>query len=228
MGKRIITSIKRPDSALIELFRGKAAANISDCTGRLFAMDSRIRPMGRGKLLVGPAFTVNAAMADNLLFHKALLMVQPGDVLVVNACGDRDYSVCGDIMFQIARKAGAAGMVIDGCIRDMDFLTESDFPVFAIGVTPRGPYKNGPGEINTDICCGGQVVHPGDLIVGDADGITVVDPGDMTGVLAELEKVIEKEAGFDEMIAQGRWADESPLARLVNQTLSEQGYLIIE
>lgn len=228
MGKRIITSIKRPDSALIELFRGKAAANISDCTGRLFAMDSRIRPMGRGKLLVGPAFTVNAAMADNLLFHKALLMVQPGDVLVVNACGDRNYSVCGDIMFQIARKAGAAGMVIDGCIRDMDFLTESDFPVFAIGVTPRGPYKNGPGEINTDICCGGQVVHPGDLIVGDADGITVVDPGDMTGVLAELEKVIEKEAGFDEMIAQGRWADESPLARLVNQTLSEQGYLIIE
>lgn len=100
--------------------------------------------------------------------------------------------------------------------------------MFAMGVTSRGPYKNGSGEINTDICCGGQVVHPGDLIVGDADGITVVDPDDMPGVLAELEKLIEKEAAFDGMIEQGRWTDDNPLARLVNKALSEQGYLMTE
>lgn len=226
MGKRIITDFRRPERALIEGFRGKAAANVSDCTGRLFAMNSRIRPMGLGDSLVGPAFTVNAAMADNLLFHKALLLAQPGDVIVVNACGDINYSVCGDVMFQIARKAGIAGLVIDGCIRDVDYLAYNDFPVFAIGATPRGPYKNGPGEINTDICCGGQVVHPGDLIVGDADGVTVVDPADMSAVLEDLGKLIEKEAAFDDMIARGRWAEESPLARLVNETLVKQGYLV--
>ncbi|MGI6662508.1 MAG: RraA family protein [Bacillota bacterium] len=228
MGKRIITDFKRPDKELIERFRGKASANVSDCTGRLFAMDSRIRPMGKGKSLVGPAFTVNAAMADNLLFHKALLLAKPGDVLVVNAAGDRNYSVCGDIMFQIARKAGIAGIVIDGCIRDVEFLEQNDFPVYAIGVTPRGPYKNGPGEINVDICCGGQVVHPGDLIVGDADGITVVYPDDMAAVADEVEKVIAKEAAFEDMIERGRWAEESPLARQVEETLTKQGYFILD
>ncbi|MGI6632367.1 MAG: RraA family protein [Bacillota bacterium] len=228
MGKRIITDFKRPDKALIERFRGKAAANVSDCTGRLFAMDSRIRPMGRGRSLVGPAFTVNAAMADNLLFHKALLLIKPGDVLVVNSGGDRNYSVCGDIMFQIAIKAGAAGIVVDGCIRDVEFLENNDFPVYAIGVTPRGPYKNGPGEINVDITCGGQVVHPGDLVLGDADGITIVYPDDMEAVADEVEKVVQKEAAFDEMIARGKWAEESALAKQVNETLVKQGYHIIK
>ena len=228
MGKRIITDFKRPDKALIERFRGKAAANVSDCTGRLFAMDSRIRPMGRGRSLVGPAFTVNAAMADNLLFHKALLLIKPGDVLVVNSGGDRNYSVCGDIMFQIAIKAGAAGIVVDGCIRDVELLENNDFPVYAIGVTPRGPYKNGPGEINVDITCGGQVVHPGDLVLGDADGITIVYPDDMEAVADEVEKVVQKEAAFDEMIARGKWAEESALAKQVNETLVKQGYHIIK
>ena len=228
MGKRIIADIERPDRSLIDRFRGKAAANVSDCTGRLFAMDSRVRPMGRGRSLVGPAFTVNAAMADNLLFHKALLLVQPGDVLVVNSSGDTKYSVCGDIMFQIARKAGAAGMVIDGCIRDVEFLEQNDFPVYAIGVTPRGPYKNGPGEINVDICCGGQVVHPGDLVLGDADGVTIVYPGDMPAVADEVEKVVQKEAAFDDLIERGRWAEESTLANQVSETLVKQGYHVIE
>jgi regulator of RNase E activity RraA len=167
-------------------------------------------------------------MADNLLFHKALLLIKPGDVLVVNSGGDRNYSVCGDIMFQIAIKAGAAGIVVDGCIRDVEFLENNDFPVYAIGVTPRGPYKNGPGEINVDITCGGQVVHPGDLVLGDADGITIVYPDDMEAVADEVEKVVQKEAAFDEMIARGKWAEESALAKQVNETLVKQGYHIIK
>jgi len=228
MGKRIITDIKRPARSLVERFRGKNAANVSDCTGRLFAMDARIRPMGRCRSLVGPAFTVNAAMADNLLFHKALLLAQPGDVLVVNAGGDTNYSVCGDIMFQVARKAGVAGIVLDGCIRDVEFLEQNDFPVYAIGVTPRGPYKNGPGEINVDICCGGQVVHPGDLIVGDADGITIVYADELEAVADEVDKVVMKEAAFDEMVERGRWEEESALVKQVNEILEKQGYLIIK
>lgn len=146
----------------MEKFRNIPAANIGDAASRLFGMDASISPMGIGKKILGPALTVESSMADNFIFHKALSMAQPGDVIVVNACGDRNHSVCVDVMFRYAQKKGVVGFVVDGCIRDTDYLMKHDFPVYALGSTPRGPYKNPVGEINTDIACGGQVIHPGD------------------------------------------------------------------
>lgn len=227
-GLYIKTDFTRPDPALVASFAGKAAADISDVMMRLFAMDARIRPLGRGKKLIGTALTVKSALADNLMFHKALTLAKPGDVIVVNAGGDMVHSVCGDVMFRIAMSRGVAGLVIDGCVRDVAFLTEHDFPVFALGATPRGPYKSPVGEINTDIACGGQVVHPGDIIVGDADGIVVIRKDDAPNILAALAAQEEKEARFGRMIAEGRWEQDSPLLAMVNEKIKAAGFEVEE
>lgn len=222
-GMRIQKHVKRPPKELIEQLRGNPSANISDCTNRMFAMNSKIKPMGRCSSLLGTAFTLKTAMADNLLFHQSLLMAQPGDIIVVDVSGDENYSVCGDIMFQIAISRKLAGIVIDGCIRDVAFLKEHDFPVFARGVTPRGPYKNGPGEINCDVCVGGQVIHPGDVIVGDDDGLVVIRPQDLNYILQNLQSVVDKEAEFNRLIEEGRW-NESSLVSHITHIINTHNY----
>lgn len=227
-GMRIRKSFKRPERSVIDLFKDVPAANVADVTSRLFAMDARISPMGKGRRLLGPALTVKSSMADNFIFHKALSLARPGDIMVVNACGDTNHSVCGDVMYRYAISRGVAGFVVDGCIRDLDFLLEHDFPVYAVGATPRGPYKNPVGEINFDIACGGQAVHPGDIIIGDDDGITVVCQDDALSVYEKLKEVLGKEELMGRLIEEGRWEAESPLLTMVNKEIERLGFEILD
>lgn len=185
-GFRIFTKINRPSKDLVEAFRGLPVANIADEMNRFSCVDARIKPLNSTPLL-GTAFTVKARIGDNLMFHKAIDMAQPGDVIVVDVQGDLVNSLTGEIMMRLVLKKGISGVVVDGAVRDVEALREMPLAIYAAGVTPKGPYKDGPGEINAPVCCGGVVVNPGDIIVGDADGIVVISPNDAP-VLAEKAK----------------------------------------
>lgn len=187
VGFRIYTKIDRPGRELIEKFAGLPVANIADEMNRLNCMDARIKPLNSAPLL-GPAFTVRARIGDNLMFHKALDLAQPGDVIVVDGRGDLANSLTGEIMMRQALKKGLAGIVVDGAVRDADALRKMDMAIYAAGITPQGPYKDGPGEINVPVCCGGVTVKPGDILVGDADGIVVISPKD-AAIIAEKAKI---------------------------------------
>ena len=196
IGNRFFTDVRRPDRALIESFRGLPSSNINDEINRLFCMHDYITLLNpdTADQLLGTAITVKAPIGDNLMFHQALDMAQPGDIIVVDGGSGCNRSLAGEIMLRFAQEKGLAGVVVDGCLRDLDGITTLHMPVYAKGITPQGPYKNGPGEVNTPIACGGQVVFPGDILVGDRDGIVVIRPQDAPAI---LEAAIKKKAGED-------------------------------
>ena len=176
VGNKIIYNFPRPAKELVEQFRGMPVANIDDNMGRIAAVDSTIVPINSSPL-VGTAFTIRAPQGDNLMFHKAMDMAQPGDVIMIDAGGSVDRAIFGELMATYCRSRGIAGIVCDGAIRDCDGLSKmTDFAVYAKGVTPNGPYKNGPGEINFPVTVAGQVICPGDILVGDGDGLLVIKP----------------------------------------------------
>lgn len=191
-GCRIFLKVNRPDKELVEGFKGLPVANIADEMNRFFCVDARIKPYNN-KPLLGTAFTVKARATDNLFLHKALELAQPGDVIIVDAQGDLTNAITGEIMMTQAAVNGLAGVVIDGAIRDAEAMKELDMPVFAAGVTPKGPYKDGPGEINVPVSCGGVVVNPGDIVVGDADGIVIIRPQDAPVILEKAKAKMAKE-----------------------------------
>jgi len=193
IGNRIFTKVERPDPAVVELFRGLPSSNINDEMNRLFCMHDYIRPLNNIPLL-GTAITVKAPIGDNLFFHQALDMAQPGDVIVVDGGSGCNRSLAGEIMIRFAAKKGLAGIVVDGCLRDLDGIRELPIAVYARGITPQGPFKFGPGEVNSPISCGGQVVFPGDILVGDSDGVVVVRRQDAEEVAAAA---IKKKAAED-------------------------------
>jgi RraA family protein len=143
--------------------------------------------------VVGPALTVKVPPSDNLMIHKALTLVKPGDVMVIDGGGDHAWALLGFLMVSTAIKLGLAGIVVDGCVRDAAEIRASGFPVFAAGINPNGPMKEGPGEINFPIQCGGQPVHPGDMIVADGDGVVVVPQAHAAGTVDKVKAVIAKE-----------------------------------
>ena len=192
IGCRIHTKIQRPPKEVVELFRDLPVANIDDCMNRTAALRYDIRPMNSGKLL-GTAFTVKVAEGDNLMFHKAMDMAQPGEVFMIDAGGDPHRSIFGEIMVRYCIKRGIAGIVVDGSIRDYDSISEMDFPIYAKGVTPNGPYKNGPGEVGGIITIGGIVVYPGDIVVGDKDGVIVIRPEEAQEIAAKVKAFNENE-----------------------------------
>lgn len=213
VGCRIRKNFERPAKELVEMFRDVPVANIDDCMNRIAAVDSKLKPMNKARLL-GTAFTVKAPAGDNLMFHKALDMAQPGDVLVIATFGSQSRSLCGEIMTRYAMSKGLAGIVVDGCIRDSVEIGEiTDFPVYAKGVTPNGPYKNGPGEINFPVSCGNQVICPGDILVGDGDGLLVIKPEEAKELAEKAKKISESEKDQFASIAAGTglnraWIDE--------------------
>jgi regulator of RNase E activity RraA len=160
---------------------------------------------------------VRVAPGDNLMVHKAIDIAAPGDVIVVDAGGVVEQAIIGDIMTSHAAKRGVAGFVIDGAIRDADELRSRDFPVYARGVTHRGPYKNGPGEIGVPVSIGGMVVNPGDIIVGDGDGVVAVPLADAEAVLGAAREQKKKEDATLAAIAAGtidrKWVDETLQAK---------------
>jgi len=198
IGFHIHTRQRCVSAQTIEAFRGIPVANVSDVMARMTAGGARLRPLHDGTYMSGAALTVRTRPGDNLLVHKALQMVQAGDVLVVDAGGDLTNAIIGELMLMQARKRGAAGMVINGAVRDSAFIRQHDFPVFAAGVTHRGPYKDGPGEINVAVSLDGMVIEPGDLVVGDDDGLLCV-PYAMTD--AVLQAAQAKHATEEKTVA---------------------------
>lgn len=177
---KIRTRRRAVEASLVKSFANIPVANISDVMLRLTAGGPSLRPMHAGGVLAGPALTVKSRPGDNLFVHKAIEMAAPGDVIVVDTGGDTTNAIIGELMVRTASRKGIAGFVINGAIRDIDTISQGRFPVYAAGITHRGPYKNGPGEINTTISLDGMVIEPGDLIIGDADGLLCV-PFDEAG-----------------------------------------------
>lgn len=194
VGNRIYMKVDRPDPELVEAFRDFPSSNIGDVMNRLYCMREYMRQCNpKSVTMLGTAFTVKVPDGDNSFIHRALDLAQKGDILVVDGNGCESRSLMGEIMFTYAKNVGIAGVVVDGAIRDNDCLEYVQIPVYAKSVTPQGPYKNGPGEINVPVSCGGQVVFPGDILVGDADGIVVIRPQDAEQVLQEVQKKAEGE-----------------------------------
>lgn len=204
VGFRIFRQVRRPDRALVDALAAIPVANIADEMHRLFCLDGAIRPWNRAPM-AGSAFTVRARPGCNLLVHKALDMAEPGDVVIVEDGGDLTTALAGENMVLWARKRGLAGLVVDGAMRDVDAIRELDFPVYARGATPRGPHRNGPGEINVPIACGGVVVRSGDIVLGDGDGVLIVPPREAPTILERARGKLAKELRTREQIAAGAW-----------------------
>ena len=167
------------------------AAMVTDAMERFGAIDSEIQAQWPMAALVGNAFTVWTRSGDNLAIHKALDIVGPGDVLVVNGCGDKSRALIGEMIGIKAKARGVAGFVLDGAARDIDALRELDMPVFARASTPAGPFKHGPFRLLQPIAVGGVCVWPGDAIIADRDGVAVVG---RTALAETIEKAAEIEA----------------------------------
>lgn len=190
------------DPALIEQARGLAVSLLSDNMARVTGT-SGLRPFHRSGAMLGTAVTVRTRAGDNLAIHRAFDFCRPGDVLVIDGGGELSQALLGDLMASYAQRIGIAGLVVDGAIRDVAEIRSRDFPVYARGATHRGPYKNGPGEVNVPVTIGGMVVHPGDLMAGDEDGVLAIAPADLEQVLAGALKQRDKEADMLRAIAAG-------------------------
>lgn len=223
IGFRIYELSQRVSPEWVEKFRDLPVANVSDCMWRMTAGGAALRPMHAGGVLAGPAFTVKTRPGDNLMVHKAIAMAQPGDVIVVDAGGEITNAIIGELMVATAKRKGLAGFIIHGAIRDSAELGSGNFPVYAMGVTHRGPYKDGPGEINVPVSFGGMVIQPGDLILGDADGCLCVPLSDVEAVYQATVAKNEAEVQMMDDIANDRldisWID---------RTLAERGCEIMK
>ncbi len=192
LGFRILPSPTRLPADLVERFRGIASPNLADAMGRFNFMDGGIVSRS-GVPVCGPALTVNCRPADNLMVHKALQLAERGDVVVVATGGNTVSAVFGGLMCEAASAKGIGGIVVDGALRDAEDLTRLGFPAFSRALCPGGCDKDGPGEINVPISCGNAVVAPGDLIVGDRDGVAVVPYAHAAEVLDLVTQLIDRE-----------------------------------
>lgn len=192
-GFRIGEDITRPNKSVFERLIKFGTPALSDGLNKFNTLASDIKPVAKGVRLAGPAFTVKLRPADNLMLHKAISMAKEGDIIVVDTGGTTNYSILGDLMSSAAFKKKIGGFVIDGAIRDVEELQEKHYPVFAKAITPAVGDKEGPGEINYPISCGGVVVMPGDYIVGDDNGVVVIPPHFVEEIIAGTEKKLAYE-----------------------------------
>ena len=192
LGFRVLPSPPRLDESIVARFRGLASSNLADAMGRFNFMDPGIRSRS-GLSMCGRAVTVLARPADNLMVHKALQVAEPGEVVVVATCGSTGTAVFGELMCHTAAAKKLGGIVVDGAIRDVGGITALGFPAFSRTVSPGGCDKDGPGEINVPIACGNVVVMPGDIIVGDEDGVAVVPRAHAEEVLSLVDDLIFRE-----------------------------------
>lgn len=174
-------------------------SDVMGCTG---SMDHRIKPVAAGMKVVGTALTVSMRPGDNLFLHQAIYSGKEGYVLVADGKGHTQNAYLGELMAGAAKAIGLEGIIIDGLVRDKEALTELGFPVFAKGFIPNGPLKDGPGELHGPISCGGVAVHPGDLIIGDEDGVVVVPRDKIEEALTKAEKKMGYEQERVEIIAE--------------------------
>jgi len=208
-GFRIRIAWERPDPRVIAGYRGFDTPAVSDVMNRLYAMEIGISPLTSPSLgLVGPACTVKVYPGDNLMVHKALDVARPGDVIVVDTSNSQMTAVLGDLISTKARHRGVAGFVVDGLVRDLEGIRAlGDLPVFARGVTPIGPLHRGPGEIGHPISAGGVVVQPGDVVVGDVNGVVVVPREIAPELLERLRRQKAHEATYTSAVARGEFSN---------------------
>lgn len=197
-------SVPKPLADIIEGFRNAPTSIISDNLARLPGAVG-LKPYHRSGRLIGAAFTVRTRPGDNLAIHRALELVGPGDVIVVDGGGDETRALVGEIMKNIAQWRKAEGYVIDGAIRDVAAFAGDDFPCFARAVIHRGPYKNGPGEINVPVSIGGSVISPGDIVVGDEDGVVSFPATGAAALLEAVRAQITREEETLKAIREGRY-----------------------
>ena len=203
VGFRVITNSPRPEAELVFKFRNFASANLADAMGRFHFMDPDIRSR-TGLPLCGVAVTVMARPGDNLMVHKAMEIAQPEDIVVVSTNGNTTNAVFGELMGHSAVASGLGGLVVDGAIRDVEELIALRFPVFSRSISAGGCDKDGPGEINVPIASGNTVVTPGDIVVGDGQGVVVIPQRDAAEVLRVVIALKDREARRIEEIASGQ------------------------
>lgn len=222
VGNRVFLKRELPDSSIVEEFKKLPAANVADTMGRSCALNAEIHLIGGAKapIMAGVALTVKARPGDNLMLHKALDMAGEGDVIIVSNEGDRSHSLMGEIMAVYAHHTRkVAGIVLDGAIRDIEELSQMDMFLYATGSTPGGPYKEGPGEVNVPISIGNIAVMPGDIILGDRDGVIVIPGKDAPEILEEAKKYAAMDAGKVEAAKNGtakrQWVEDTLVKKQV-------------
>ena len=226
VGKRIYLKRNMPDPEIMAEFKNIPASNTGDVMGRSCAMNPRIKLVSSpvDQMMVGPALTVKCRAGDNLTLHAALNICQEGDVLVVSNEEDDTRALMGEIMMAYLRYTKkVAGIILDGPIRDIDEIGKWDFPVYCTGTTPGGPYKEGPGEVNVPIACGGISVNPGDIILADPDGVIVIPRQDAPEI---LEAAKEFQAADESKLLAAK--NGTAKRAWVERTLEEKGYEIID
>ncbi|MDB5796014.1 MAG: 4-carboxy-4-hydroxy-2-oxoadipate aldolase/oxaloacetate decarboxylase [Noviherbaspirillum sp.] len=201
----VTSEINRPDPALIEQARAFPASTLHEAAGKIGALPSAIKPAAPSFRICGPALTVHSPPADNLWLHRAIYAAQPGDILVVYVSGHYEAGYWGEVMSTAAKARKLGGLVIDGSVRDGDLLEDLGFPVFARGLCMRGTGKdfNARGWINAPVQIEDIVVHPGDLVVGDTDGVVVIPQARIGETLAASKKREEFEADIMRKLEAG-------------------------
>jgi 4-hydroxy-4-methyl-2-oxoglutarate aldolase len=189
----VITRFQRPNPSLIQSFTGLGVATVYEAAGRIGSVDPGIKPLATGVRILGPAFTVICHPQDNLMLHKALQLAQPGDVLVASTGGHFHAGYWGGLMATSAMAKGLAGLAIDGCVRDSAEMVQMGFPVFSRGTCIRGTTKGVLGKVNHPLLFGEVLVHPGDLVLGDDDGMVVIPQAEIPRVLEASNRRIEAE-----------------------------------
>jgi 4-hydroxy-4-methyl-2-oxoglutarate aldolase len=199
-------NFERVPAGLVAAARKFQASILADVGGRRGTLGGRIQPLARSMKLAGPAFTVEVRPGDNLMIHAALNLAKPGDVIVVDGKGDLSCALTGALMAAHAQKAGIAGFVIDGAVRDTEDCARGSFPIFAAGANPNGPLKNSGGRINWPVSLAGTTVNPGDLIVGDADGVVVVPREMAAEIVKGAQAKVDSEDARMKAIGRGELA----------------------
>jgi RraA family protein len=199
----VIRDIQRIDPELVARAAQYPSSILADVAGRRGALSSRIAPLAPAMRLAGSALTIEVRPGDNLMIHAAMAMAKPGDVLVIDGKGDESCALMGEIMVSQCMAIGIAGVVMYGAVRDTEAIRELGFPMYAIGANPNGPSKLVPGRINWPVSVGGVTVNPGDLVVADADGVTIVEPAKVPAVLELAKKKLADEAARIEGIRNG-------------------------
>jgi 4-hydroxy-4-methyl-2-oxoglutarate aldolase len=207
---------------LVQL-RDLGTATIYEAQGAKGALDSGMKPIDPTVRMAGPALTVDARPADNLILHYAVLKAKPGDILVVDAKAFMEAGPWGDVLTLQAMKLGIAGLVVNGCVRDANLIIDLGFPVFCRGLSIKGTGKNQPGKVNVPITIGDVVIRPGDIVVGDRDGLVVVAQDEVDMAIASSIAREEKEVKQRQAIEAGT----SNTVELLNlgETLKKFGLL---
>src|SRR5580658_1582519 len=203
MSHRIVRNIPRPDAPAVKLLGELGSATVHEAQGRTGAMFPYMRPIYLSAKIAGPAVTVSCQPGDNLMIHASIEVCKPGDVLVVVTTSESTDGMFGDLLGTSCQAHGVAGLIIDAGVRDTAELSEMKFPVWAKAISPQGTVKASPGSVNVPVVCAGMLVNPGDVIVGDADGIVVVPRAEAAAVAKAGEQRIAKEAKTRERLAKG-------------------------